>query len=1811
MVRNKFILKSFSLLGIVLIVQSTVVPGVTYALTSGPTAPEATSFEPVDTSSMVDALTGDMTYGVPLLEVPGPSGGYPLSLSYHAGIMPNEEASWVGLGWTLNPGAISRSVSGYPDDHDNVPDVDQEVWEGGESKTTQIGITVPLHGYASVDASLTISRDTYRGFSVQENVNVRLNTGPFQVDESGNVVGVTVPVSGKIGKVGNFNGAVSYNTSSGLSASGSLQMGAASVSLSSNGSIGVKYGALGMNMSSQGNSYSIAGLTMTKTANNNKSGKISTSTKSSGLNLGFLSYRKTYQRYWINETSKIKTFGSLYFPETLPSLSTLDDKSFDTYDLPTNKNFNNQNAVNKLGGSFVDYDTYSVNAQGVGGTMRPYHYYKHLLRQTELNSDGEVTIESYPLNAFEQVTQFKFENEFSNRVSFSGNVNNANTPFLKWNGDNDYFDIKNTDIITGENGDDGMINGSLITKSPIRYYTNAQIRDGVGLSGFIECTAPGFNRSTLGLECNNQVGAFTVTNESGVNYHYSLPAYSYDEYIYSGRTDEKGKDFINQKKRLTKYAYTWFLTGVTGPDYVDRNNNGKTDKGDYGYWVDFQYGKWTDGYEWRNPAQGVNRDLDQAFSTFSKGKKELYYLNSISTETHTALFVKEIRKDAKSTVSQYDEAVIIEDLKEKYRDNGGHRAVPRFLPDVDETRGYEEGNYYYAHAKSTLKLNKILLLKNEETNLFDIEAQGLYNHAFAYSYRDKNGNARTFLDKYHYGDNVIDIGDFEDRESALLKGTVKGIDFKTSYRLADKSPNSFTEFTAYRWLRGDQRQGAPPRNIERFGKLTLESLSFFGEKGQGTNLIPPLKFDYDLDLAPIDVTFNLLEDKIITDQPLEEGGIFKLEQYDDYFLVTSENEDNTFNYIFLDPNVRSLNRGGFPDDIPLAGPARQVRISQSKNPNYLRDFYDIWGFFKSDYSPDGKRQGSSFGRRVTDLSAKSVDVWSLRKIDNGIGSIISLVYETDFYEKSVIGGGMMIPLNSITKEGDNSVKVHLPESISFTDVQNAKNPINVAVVGVYKNPGAVGTIPSCEGDELWENCQIENDYYLSHHWQSSKVSESDLTYDPNSHTITINTRFTGLEGMTGETIAVPYDGTRSCCRNGDKVANYNTPNKWPDFIGTAAIEVFSRYGGGIRVKSIEVSDGLNKRRTSYEYHNGMTSYEPLGVLRPELRQDFLDEIATHSRPDIHIAEVTKDYSRMINARFNELMSIVRELPSPNVLYKKVNIRDGVDEAGKGWIPIEEYKELVFNTYLSGDNPDVGVKRDFPDKGSPLDPVLDDFEYSLANIGPVTVRDESSKVGQLASMSILDKNRETISSSSYTYQNATQLRNQGVINEVFLDARRVRQAEPNEEDFHLIGVVSTRTTIPTMQASMTTYDRKTGITSTQWNVGYDFYSGVLLKKKTADSRGNYFLDEGIPAYRQYWDGMGPLLAGGKNMLIQSAGSQKWKMDEAEEKVGLLSASVQTWSDNVEVLGEGSQPGIWRKEATYNWNGKEPLNSDGTYSKEDFDLNVFNYSLGASNLKWLRVSLIDLYDVNSNALQAVDVNGQVASTRMDKNRQRVIASSALSSYWEMTYSGAEQEVSSTLVEGDVNKGNGQLANIRSHTGQYSLVVPSGGEGFNYTIPASSVDVNNKYFASVWMYLPGNAESASEIDDADLYYEINGVRTSISPELLQNKSKSWYLVNLMIEPNGVNDIKVGVVNGTSRGVYLDDFRVHPVNSTMTSYVYDNLTDRLIYILDADNLYTHFEYDFHGRLIKTTKEHMNFSDGTFRADQTVSETTYNYGEN
>jgi len=108
--------KGIALLLLITFAHEIFAPTAMWALTGGPSQPEVNSFEPVGTNQMVDLSSGDFNYNIPLMVVPGPNGSYPINLAYHAGIGMEQEASWVGLGWNINPGAITRNLRGVPDD---------------------------------------------------------------------------------------------------------------------------------------------------------------------------------------------------------------------------------------------------------------------------------------------------------------------------------------------------------------------------------------------------------------------------------------------------------------------------------------------------------------------------------------------------------------------------------------------------------------------------------------------------------------------------------------------------------------------------------------------------------------------------------------------------------------------------------------------------------------------------------------------------------------------------------------------------------------------------------------------------------------------------------------------------------------------------------------------------------------------------------------------------------------------------------------------------------------------------------------------------------------------------------------------------------------------------------------------------------------------------------------------------------------------------------------------------------------------------------------------------------------------------------------------------------------------------------------------------------------------------------------------------------------------------------------------------------------------------------------------------------------
>ncbi|MBS1637739.1 MAG: hypothetical protein JST26_17620 [Bacteroidetes bacterium] len=180
------------------------------ALTSGPSQEEYASFEPFETNQMVDPYSGDFTYNLPLLTVPGPNGGYPVNLSYHSGITMDQEASWVGLGWNINVGAINRSLRGLPDDMN--------------------GLTVKRHNHIKdfYTTSLSIPYVSKKEFFGMEGSNGNPSTQLYYNNYKG--VGYRVSYSPNFNKqteppkVANASFGLSYDSQGGIGVNTSLSL---------------------------------------------------------------------------------------------------------------------------------------------------------------------------------------------------------------------------------------------------------------------------------------------------------------------------------------------------------------------------------------------------------------------------------------------------------------------------------------------------------------------------------------------------------------------------------------------------------------------------------------------------------------------------------------------------------------------------------------------------------------------------------------------------------------------------------------------------------------------------------------------------------------------------------------------------------------------------------------------------------------------------------------------------------------------------------------------------------------------------------------------------------------------------------------------------------------------------------------------------------------------------------------------------------------------------------------------------------------------------------------------------------------------------------------------------------------------------------------------------------------------------------------------------------------------------------------------------------------------------------------------------
>lgn len=303
----------------------------------------------------------------------------------------------------------------------------------------------------------------------------------------------------------------------------------------------------------------------------------------------------------------------------------------------------------------------------------------------------------------------------------------------------------------------------------------------------------------------------------------------------------------------------------------------------------------------------------------------------------------------------------------------------------------------------------------------------------------------------------------------------------------------------------------------------------------------------------------------------------------------------------------------------------------------------------------------------------------------------------------------------------------------------------------------------------------------------------------------------------------------------------------------------------------------------------------------------------------------------------------------------------------------------------------------------------------------------------------------------------------------------------------------------------------------------------------------------------------------------------------------------------------------RKASFTWKGNDqPLNADGTYKKEGFStFDAWSSGVPATP-QWQKQGEVTLYSINSQALEARDINDNYAATVLSSDLTEVYATVANARYSEFAFSGAEDDVlSNGTYSGGVLKRDGvevfqinENDKVTTHTGRKALRLNNTGtKAFEYSTQAKS---NKNYVANVWV----------NSLDGEIKYSVNDVTSSnVGSANGSKKAGNWYLITLNIDSQP-QDFNLKVWCETAAGISsFDDFRVHPINAPMTSYVY-NQWGELSHILDNNNLYTEYKYDNMGRLVSSHRETLH-QGGVFAQNYgvdgivKVSEVEYNYGIN
>ncbi|ABG58792.1 hypothetical protein [Cytophaga hutchinsonii] len=415
------------------------------ALSSGPSQPETQQFAPAGMDDMVDPFTGDFSYNIPLMDV----GGYPINLNYASGITPDAEASWTGLGWNLNVGAINRSVRGLPDDFGG--DDIRTDFNVAPNETYGTKVSVGIRFFdakvdklvrANLGVNANIFYNTYNGIGISAGINPSISSGSGTKDGLVGNLGVSLQAGSESGldispTLGISNTEDNGKKEQGLNASigfpFNTREGLKGMTISAGYSPSSKSSLYGTNFGGnafQGFSTPTYTPTIQQSHRNLSIGTnfaIQFSNPVSELgNLGFEGYYNG--QFLKNTTTHNPAYGYMY--------SSAGSSDLKLYDINREKDgAYHKKYTQNLPVTNYTYDIFSVSGQGVSGTYRLHR--------------GDFGIVSDPVAKDESIAPAGGVSLGLGANSIDVGVNGAyyktNAISGKWTGDNGNFPVFNSE----------------------------------------------------------------------------------------------------------------------------------------------------------------------------------------------------------------------------------------------------------------------------------------------------------------------------------------------------------------------------------------------------------------------------------------------------------------------------------------------------------------------------------------------------------------------------------------------------------------------------------------------------------------------------------------------------------------------------------------------------------------------------------------------------------------------------------------------------------------------------------------------------------------------------------------------------------------------------------------------------------------------------------------------------------------------------------------------------------------------------------------------------------------------------------------------------------------------------------------------------------------------------------------------------------------------------------------------------------------------------------------------------------------------